>query len=176
MTASIGSPIHLRALEPEDLELLYTIENDPGLWDVGASPAPLSRFALRRYLSAEPQNFFESGELRLVIETEEKLAIGLIDLTSHSPLDRRAEIGIALLAECRERGFGTAALAAVEEYARQYLHIRLLYAIVSASANPACTNLFTSSGYMISATLPAWHIRGEKYEDATLFTKIFEKK
>ena len=33
-------PVILRALEPEDLELLYTIENDPEVWDVTAVGAP----------------------------------------------------------------------------------------------------------------------------------------
>ena len=29
--------IHLRAIEPEDLDLLYRIENDVKLWNVGAT-------------------------------------------------------------------------------------------------------------------------------------------
>lgn len=33
--------VRLRALEPEDLELLYRWENDPELWEVGNTLAPL---------------------------------------------------------------------------------------------------------------------------------------
>lgn len=32
--------ITLRAMEPEDLEVLYTIENDRSLWDMGTSNVP----------------------------------------------------------------------------------------------------------------------------------------
>ena len=30
----IGKKVHLRAMEPEDLDWMYSIENDPELWDV----------------------------------------------------------------------------------------------------------------------------------------------
>ena len=32
--------IRLRALEPEDLDVLYGIENDHSLWSVGATNVP----------------------------------------------------------------------------------------------------------------------------------------
>ena len=35
--------IRLRAMEPEDLELLYKIENDVRLWNVGATNVPPTR-------------------------------------------------------------------------------------------------------------------------------------
>ena len=45
---SSGLPtVKLRALEPEDLEILYTIENTVSEWNVGASNVPYSRYVLR---------------------------------------------------------------------------------------------------------------------------------
>ena len=38
--------IVLRAMEPEDLEELYAIENDRSIWDVGSTNVPYSRYAL----------------------------------------------------------------------------------------------------------------------------------
>ena len=38
--------IRLRAIEPEDLDLLYQIENDSSLWDVGTTNVPYSRYTL----------------------------------------------------------------------------------------------------------------------------------
>ena len=32
--------ISLRAMEPEDLDLLYTIENDTSIWNVGLTNVP----------------------------------------------------------------------------------------------------------------------------------------
>ena len=35
-----GPHIQLRALEPEDLDMMYTIENDTSLWDVSNRQVP----------------------------------------------------------------------------------------------------------------------------------------
>lgn len=43
--------VRLRAIEPEDLELLYLIENDIQLWNVGASNVPYSRYVLHDYIA-----------------------------------------------------------------------------------------------------------------------------
>ena len=43
--------IRLRALEPEDLDLLYKIENDMKLWNVGATNVPYSRYTLHDYIA-----------------------------------------------------------------------------------------------------------------------------
>ena len=37
--------IRLRALEPEDLELLYRWENNPELWSLGNTMSPYSRYS-----------------------------------------------------------------------------------------------------------------------------------
>ena len=49
--------IRLRALEPEDLEVLYRWENDSTLWEVGNTLAPFSRYALKRYIAESHQSF-----------------------------------------------------------------------------------------------------------------------
>ena len=38
--------VRLRALEPEDLDFLYRIENDEALWDCGTTNLPYSRQVL----------------------------------------------------------------------------------------------------------------------------------
>ena len=42
--------VNLRAIEPEDLDLLYRIENDVRLWNVGTSNVPYSRYVLHDYV------------------------------------------------------------------------------------------------------------------------------
>ena len=37
-----GTNIHLRALEPEDLDILYHSENDSSLWQYGSTLVPYS--------------------------------------------------------------------------------------------------------------------------------------
>ena len=38
--------IKLRAIEPEDLEVLYKIENDVRLWNIGVTNVPYSKYTL----------------------------------------------------------------------------------------------------------------------------------
>lgn len=166
----------LRALEPEDLDLLYSMENDGALWDVTLGKTPYSRFVLKQYIANQPQDFFQCGELRLVIETiDSHKAVGLIDLTNHSPTDARAEIGIAIRAEARGRGYASAALRALEVYAHDILCLRMLYALVYRDKNEACRRLFQKADYHEIALLPAWNKRQGVYEDVAVFQKIWNE-
>jgi diamine N-acetyltransferase len=74
-------PIYLRALEPEDLGLLFTIENDPELWAVSPHLEPYSRFSLRKYIEEQPNDIFKTGTLRLIVcrKSDDK-AIGIVDI------------------------------------------------------------------------------------------------
>ena len=62
--------ISLRALEPEDLDLLYRIENDDALWGVGITNVPYSRFLLHEFLSSSTGDIYTDKQVRLVIENE----------------------------------------------------------------------------------------------------------
>ena len=162
--------IYLRALEPEDLDLLYTIENDPELWAVNTNLEPYSRFALRKYIAEQPNDIFLSGTLRqIVCRSSDDKAIGIVDLFDFSPTHNRAEVAIALLDCERQKGFGTQALKLLEEYARKKLRIRMLYAHISENHNDKSRNCFYSAGYQETATLQAWHYNGEEYENVSFF-------
>ena len=39
--------IYLRAVEPEDLDLMYEMENDPQTWDVTNFSVPYSKYVLK---------------------------------------------------------------------------------------------------------------------------------
>ena len=41
-----GEGIYLRALEPEDLEFIYRVENDERVWEVSATQTPYSKFLI----------------------------------------------------------------------------------------------------------------------------------
>ena len=43
--------VRLRAMEPEDLDALYRIENDRDVWDVGENNVPYSRYILHDYIA-----------------------------------------------------------------------------------------------------------------------------
>lgn len=167
----------LRPLEPEDLELLYTIENDEKLWNCSNADGPYSHYVLKKYI-AEAATIHECGQLRLVIDIAPDKAnrashpIGLIDLTNYNELAARAEVGIALLKEHRGKGYGPKALQLIEKFAVERLRIHSLHAYVSPH-NTQSMQLFEKANYQLIAQLPDWHYNKGKYEEIALFLKIF---
>jgi len=139
--------VTLRALEPDDLEFLFQLENDPALWAVSdVLPAPISRHALREYLRHAGASLAEVGQMRLIISSEENLPVGTLDLFDYSALHQRAGVGIAVLASAQRRGYAQAALTQLLPYARQALRLHQLYATVVAS-NVASLSLFAKAGF-----------------------------
>ena len=51
--------ILLRAVEPEDLEVLYKWENDTSIWDVGNTRQPYSMYMLKQYIDQNDKNIYE---------------------------------------------------------------------------------------------------------------------
>jgi diamine N-acetyltransferase len=97
MTTLTGNTIYLRALEPEDLEFIYNIENDESIWEISHTQTPYSRFLIKQYLENAHQDIYEAKQLRLVIcEKETQNTLGLIDLFDFDPKNLRAGIGILL--------------------------------------------------------------------------------
>lgn len=167
----------LRPLEPEDLELLYSIENDEELWNCSNADGPFSHYVLKKYI-AEAATIHECGQLRLAIDIAPdntnnlSRTIGLVDLTNYNALAARAEVGITLLKEHRGKGYGTKALQLIEKFAVERLRIHSLHAYVSPH-NTQSMQLFEKSNYKMITKLPDWHYDKGKYEEIALFLKIF---
>ena len=104
--------IRLRAIEPEDLDLLYRIENDSSLWNVGATNVPYSRYTLHDYIASSSDDIYADRQVRLIIETQHGETVGLADLINFSPQHRRAEVGIVIMEPQRRRGYALEALEA----------------------------------------------------------------
>ena len=51
LTSHLSPLTTLRAIEPEDLDLLYRIENDTALWNIGTSNVLYSRYLLHDYVA-----------------------------------------------------------------------------------------------------------------------------
>jgi diamine N-acetyltransferase len=67
MLTLTGKNIYLRALEPEDLEFVYAVENDETVWQVSNTQTPYSRFLIKQYLENAQQDIYEARQLRLAI-------------------------------------------------------------------------------------------------------------
>lgn len=168
----------LRALEPEDLQALYQLENDPAMQACTSSPGFLSHEVLRQYIRSQAgQNAFETGQLRLAICRKDNphQLIGTVDLFDISATDRRAEVGIAVLPPYRRGGVARTALSLLRDFAYTHLGLHQLYALTTA-ANVASCALFLGAGYEHTATLKSWFYKAQKYDDALVFQKNLTKK
>ena len=158
--------MHLRALEPDDLDFLYALENDPAIWGVSDTLAPVSRHALSEYLAHAGMDFYVVRQLRLVITTEiDGPAVGVVDLFDYDPLHQRAGVGITIRAGARRRGHACQALELVKSHARLVLRLHQLYATVGA-ANLPSMKLFRAAGFRRVGTRRAWLRTAEGWADA----------
>jgi diamine N-acetyltransferase len=164
--------IHLRALEPEDLDLLYRIENNDVLWRVGATNVPYSRYVLHDYIANTRSDIYADRQLRLMIEDSEQHVVGILDLVNFEPRHLRAEVGIVICDDRRRQYFATAAVQELCRYARETLHLHQLYAIVDVE-NEAALQLFQHAGFQTTSTLHQWLSVGSAYHDALLLQTFF---
>lgn len=159
--------IHLRKIEPTDLPYLYRWENDASAWADSDTHNPLSQHDLRLYIESQTGDIYRDGQLRLIVEqvaspdeSESAYIVGCIDLFDFDARNRKAAIGMYIAPEARGKGFGREAVEALEQYAFSYLHLRMIYAIISVS-NAPCSALYRSLGYAPSSPLRDWTIEGD---------------
>ena len=102
--------IHLRALEPSDLDFLYDLENDQCLWTVSNTLVPFSKYTLKEYISHAKEDIFVAKQQRFVISDEQGDPLGIIDLFDFDPIHHRAGVGLVIKESYRENGLGKKAL------------------------------------------------------------------
>jgi diamine N-acetyltransferase len=168
-----GENIYLRALEPEDLEFVYAIENDESIWELSNTITPYSKFLIRQYLENAHQDIYEAKQLRLAIcKKENSTAIGLIDLFDFDVKNKRAGVGIIIQNEIdRSSGFGKEALKLVIDYAFEHLQLHQLYANIGTE-NKASLSLFTTFGFEKTGVKKDWNFVGNAFQDEAIFQLI----
>lgn len=163
----------LRAMEPEDLDLLYRIENDYDLWQVGSTNVPYSRYVLHDYIANTTGDIFTDKQLRLIItDSSGENVVGIVDLVNFNPQHLRAEVGLVIEKAYREQGYGKAAMEELITYAREVLHLHQLYALV-AKNNTDCLKLFKAIGFQQNTQLKDWLYDGKEYHDVEILQFFF---
>ncbi|MBL7887882.1 MAG: GNAT family N-acetyltransferase [Flavobacterium sp.] len=172
-----GNTVYLRALEPEDLEFIYHIENDELIWEVSNTQTPYSKFLIRQYLENAHQDIYEAKQLRLAIcINDSREAIGLIDLFDFDPKNQRAGIGIVIQNEAdRGKGFGKEALGLLIDYAFMQLQLHQLYANIGSN-NTASSTLFSTFGFQKIGVKKDWILCHNQFHDEDLYQLINTKK
>lgn len=160
--------IRLRAMEPEDLEVMYSMENNPQTWDVSNFSVPYSKYVLKQYLQHTACDMYADRQLRLIIErTEDNALLGTIDITDFAPMHARGEIGIAIRKPYQGNGYAKEALKLLCQYAFGFLNLKQLTAHISVD-NEKSLHLFTSCGFVRCGLLKEWWRVGNIYKDVVL--------
>jgi diamine N-acetyltransferase len=168
--------IRLRALEPEDLELLYNWENNLSYWVISNTVSPFSKYTLKRYVENSHKSIYETSQLRLMIDhIADKISIGTIDIFDFDPYHKRAGLGILIANdEYRRKGYATMALTCLIEYCFKTLQLHQLYCNILAN-NPESIELFKKIGFAECGMKKEWVKTSDGYIDEYMFQLINPK-
>jgi len=167
-----GEHIYLRALEPEDLDFIYEVENNEFIWEISNTITPYSKFLIQQYLDNAHKDIFEAKQLRLVISNYNNKALGLIDLFDFDFKNRRAGVGILVKdSENRQKGHGQEALALLTNYCFTHLDLHQLYCNISEE-NTVSIKLFANQGFKKIGLKKDWNFLNGAYKNEYLYQLI----
>jgi diamine N-acetyltransferase len=163
--------INLRALELDDLEFLFEIENNRRLWKISHTILPFSKYYLEKYVKESNLDIFSEKQFLFVISLKNKRPIGLIDLFDFDPVSHRAGIGIVIENKYRKKGYALESIKLIEYISKNDLQIHQLYVNVGID-NKISLNLFNKLGYTEIGIKKDWNYINGKYTDEVSFQKI----
>ena len=141
----VSAEIKLRTLKDNDLDFLFSLENDKSLWAVSGTTEPFSLVQLANYISHAKEDIAIAEQFRFVIDWQGK-AIGCIDLYEYNFKRQNAGVGIVILKQYRRKGFAKQSLTLLIKYAWEKLHLKQLHTGIF-SDNKASLALFQSVGF-----------------------------
>ena len=159
--------IRLRALEPDDIDLLYKWENDQALWQVSNTIVPFSKYILKKYIENSHLDIYQSKQLRLIVEIPDEdiyIPAGALDIFDFDPFHLRAGLGIFLEKGFRKNGIASSALRTIISYCFETLQLNQIYCNISKS-NTDSIMLFTHSGFVIKGDKSKWNKTKDGWED-----------
>jgi len=170
-----NNKIILRALEKEDLEFLFAIENNEAFWEVSGTLNPFSKDLLKQYLSNAHLDLFEAKQLRMVVVDKScNENIGLVDLFDFNPQHNRAGIGILIQKKYQNSGFASETLQLFLNYAFTTLNIHQIYANIPTDNEPSI-KLFKKMHFNLIGTKKDWIVSKGNYKDVNLYQLINSK-
>jgi diamine N-acetyltransferase len=168
----LGERVRLRALEPQDVDLLYAWENDTSIWVASHTQAPYSRFVLEQYIASSHLDLHTNKQLRLMITTKEGKDVGAIDLFDFDPQHQRAGLGILIAdREDRGKGYASEALTLLIQYCFHQLHLHQIYVNVTVD-NEESVLLFQKHKFLITGIKKEWIRVGDTFVDELLMQLV----
>jgi diamine N-acetyltransferase len=152
--------VTLRAIEPEDIDLIYSWENDKTIWEVSNTITPFSRYVLGKYIDSAHLDIYQTRQLRLMIDIineNEKKTIGAIDLFDFEPYHLRAGVGILIGdKDERNKGYADKALSELTSYVFNIMNLNQLYCNIN-SDNHFSIKLFKKHGFDVIGVKKQWN-------------------
>lgn len=169
-----GKKVVLRALEPEDMEVLREIINDPEIERlIGGWSFPVS--------NAKQQNWYsiianDNKSIRFAIETEEDGVIGMADLRDIDWKNRSAFHGIKIgNKKYRGRGYGKDVVLTVMKYAFEELQLNRLDGTI-IEYNEGSKKLYLEKcGWQIEGIQRKYIFKGNKYHNQLIVGILSEE-
>ncbi len=170
-----GKITRLRAIEPNDIDSIYSWENDSSIWQLSNTVAPFSKYVIKQFIENSHQDIFQLKQIRLMIEkTDDKViqTIGSIDLFDFEPMHKRAGVGILIANKTdRKKGYASDALDVLIKYSFHSLQLHQLYCNITED-NIDSLNLFQSKGFKLIGTKRDWLIFPQGKKDEFMFQLI----
>lgn len=172
MTSLKGKLTYLRALEPEDLDFIYAVENDEAIWHLSHTQKPYSRFLIKQYLDNAHQDIYEAKQLRLVICSAKNETLGLIDIFDFDFKNKRAGVGILIVSEKnRGKGYAREALQLLTNYCFTTLSLHQVYCNISEN-NTKSLNLFKAIGFEVVGLKKDWNFNANVFSNEYVLQMI----
>ncbi|MCF6180983.1 GNAT family protein [Lutibacter sp.] len=166
-----GKNITLRALEPEDLDFLFSTENNESFWEISGTQTPYSKHLLQKYIENAHQDIYEAKQYRFVISNTENVSIGMIDLFDFNPQHKRVGIGILILPKHQNKKYGAEALELLIDYVFTYLGIHQIYANITTD-NIKSIHLFEQFNFKKTGVKKDWVYTKNNFKDEFLYQLI----
>ena len=118
-----GKYIFLRALESNDIDYLFLVENNEKYWSISDVQVPFSKYILTSYLENSDMDIYKVKQLRLVISDYEYNTIGLIDLFDIDFKNKRAGVAIIINDDKQMQGYAKEAIKLLINYSKTHLSL-----------------------------------------------------
>ena len=171
MAILLGKNISLRALEPSDLDFLFSVENNESFWEISSTQTPYSKYILQKYIENAHQDIYEAKQYRFVICDTKNIPVGMIDLFDFNPQHQRVGIGLLITSENQNNGYGAQALELVIDYAFTHLNVHQIFANITAT-NTKSISLFEKFNFKEVGIKKDWIYSNTTFKDEILYQLI----
>ena len=176
-----GNLVRLRALEPSDLERVYSWINDREVTRYIAARYPMSRADEERWLRGSSPNSFGGG-VQLAIEvkngevqnggTNEVAHIGNIDLVEVRPEDRKAGLGVMIGdKDYWSNGYGTDAVVTILRFAFHEMNLNRVW-LHAFDFNERAQACYRKCGFQEEGRLREHYYTEGRYNDSVVMAVL----